>query len=105
MAGTPAQPSCGCFVVSDVEPGCKHNPNRWLLVSFSYFCSLMLRVCFNPADWGLQCHGTNDIRIRLNGGCPTHLVSLLVWVCIGQNWDTNGPTDMRVLLNIIYIYH
>lgn len=63
----------------------------------------MLRVCFNPADWGLQCHGTNDIRIRLNGGCPTHLVSLLVWVCIGQNWDTNGPTDMRVLLNIIYI--
>jgi hypothetical protein len=32
MAGTPAQPSCGCFVVSDVEPGCKHNPNRWLLV-------------------------------------------------------------------------
>lgn len=58
----------------------------WLLVSFSYFCSLMLQACFNPADLGLQCHGTNDIRICLNGGCPTHLVSL--WVKTEIPMDT-----------------
>ena len=35
-------------------------------------CSLMLQVYLNLEDQGLQCHGTNYIGIRVNGGRPTH---------------------------------